>query len=350
MAASIAEESREAVGRASIEVSGLTKYYGDFRAVDGISFSVRPGEIVGFLGPNGAGKTTTMKILTCFMAANAGTARVAGFDVHDASDEVRRRIGYLPESVPLYEDMLVWDYLKFIAEVRSVPAQRREAAIRRVAELTGLGPKLGATISELSKGYRQRVGLAQAIIHEPEVVILDEPTSGLDPNQILDIRDVIKAIGREKTVIFSTHILQEVAAVCDRIIIIHHGRIVADGTLGRLKERLIALRPGLVARFEAGSDMEALARTLEAIEGVRAVHVLDEGRNGELVELRLEGADRAALRRALHQRAAAGEMELIGLESYKPSLEEVFRHYTGGGEVAAAEEHRAAHGKRQEGP
>jgi ABC-2 type transport system ATP-binding protein len=224
----------------SILVEGLTKSYGKFTALDSASFAVQPGEIVGFLGPNGAGKSTTMKILTCFMAATKGTAKVAGFDVHADSAEVRKRVGYLPENVPLYDEMLVWDYLAFIAEVRRVPRAEREARIDEVIERTGLSDVVHREISELSKGYRQRVGLAQAIIHKPDVLILDEPTTGLDPNQIIEIRDVIKEIGQEKTVIFSTHILQEIAAVCDRIVIINRAKIVADGTLPELEQAAVA--------------------------------------------------------------------------------------------------------------
>lgn len=247
----------------SIVVEGLTKRYGDFEALKGIDFRVRPGEIVGFLGPNGAGKTTTMKILTCFMAATSGSARVAGFDVVEESGAARRKIGYLPENVPLYEEMLVFDYLNFVAQMREVAKERRQERILAVAQLTGIGQMLGRTISELSKGYRQRVGLAQAIIHEPDVLILDEPTTGLDPNQLVEIRDVIKAIGAEKTVIFSTHILQEIAAVCDRIIIINHGKIVADGKIPELAKQLPAAEQGkeptledIFRYFTAGAGAE----------------------------------------------------------------------------------------------
>ncbi len=220
----------------SIIVDGLTKTYGSFKALDRISFKVEPGEIVGFLGPNGAGKTTTMKVLTCFMAATEGTAEVAGFDVREHSQEVRRRVGYLPENVPLYDEMIVHDYLRFVAEVRGVAKEERGRRIDEVVERTSLEDVVHREVRELSKGYRQRVGLAQAIIHRPEVLILDEPTTGLDPNQIVDIRDVITEIGAEKTVIFSTHILQEITAVCDRIIIINRGELVADGTLDELEE------------------------------------------------------------------------------------------------------------------
>jgi ABC-2 type transport system ATP-binding protein len=224
----------------SVIVDDLTKTYGKFKALDHISFTVQPGEIIGFLGPNGAGKSTTMKILTCFMAATAGTAKVAGFDVHQDSAEVRKRVGYLPENVPLYDGMLVWDYLTFISEVRRVPKPERKARINEVIERTGLKNVVHRAISELSKGYRQRVGLAQAIIHKPDVLILDEPTTGLDPNQIIEIRDVIKEIGQEKTIIFSTHILQEISAVCDRIVILNRGQIAADGTLAELEHLAVA--------------------------------------------------------------------------------------------------------------
>ena len=227
----------------SIHVRDLRKSYGDVEAIKGISFSVDPGQIVGFLGPNGAGKTTTMKILTCFMAATSGTARVAGHDVHEAPYEVRRRVGYLPENVPLYEQMLVWDYMQFVAELRGVPSSTRHKRVTETIDQVGLGEMRGRAIGELSKGYRQRVGLGQAIVHEPEVVILDEPTTGLDPNQIVEIRDVIKEIGRTRTVLFSTHIMQEVAVVCDRILILHDGRLVADGTLPELA-RAIDAREG----------------------------------------------------------------------------------------------------------
>lgn len=224
----------------SLVVQGLSKNFGDICALHDISFAVKPGEIVGFLGPNGAGKTTTMKILTGLLRADAGTAHIAGLDIRTHSREVRKKIGYLPENVPLYEDMLVLDYLHFIAEIRGVPRKERKSRIALVARQTDLTSVLARTIHELSKGYRQRLGLAQAILHEPDVIILDEPTTGLDPNQLREFRDVIKTIGREKTVLFSTHILQEITAVCNRLIIIHQGRLVADGTPEQLAASLDA--------------------------------------------------------------------------------------------------------------
>lgn len=213
-----------------INVNGITKRYGDTVAVRDISFQVPAGQVLGFLGPNGAGKSTTMRVLTGYMPADEGTATIAGYDIFSQSLEVRKRIGYLPESAPLYLDMEVPDFLKFIARIRKIPGHKIQTALDRIVDLCGLGGMIHKKIGELSKGYRQRVGLAQAMIHDPDILVLDEPTSGLDPNQIVEIRELIKSIGKEKTVILSTHILPEVTATCDRILIIHEGELVADGT------------------------------------------------------------------------------------------------------------------------
>jgi ABC-2 type transport system ATP-binding protein len=219
----------------SISVQGLTKIYGTQKAVDGISFSAKPGRVLGFLGPNGAGKSTTMKMLTCFIPQTAGNATVAGFDITSQSLEVRRNIGYLPETNPQYLDMYVKESLTFIADIHNThDAPKR---IAEVIEQTGLGPEQHKKIGQLSKGYRQRVGLAQAIIHDPQVLILDEPTSGLDPNQLVGIRQLIRDLGKTKTIILSTHIMQEVEAVCDDVVIISKGHIVADDTLAELREK-----------------------------------------------------------------------------------------------------------------
>ena len=217
----------------SVEVSNLTKSYGLQKAVDDISFSVKKGEVLGFLGPNGAGKSTTMKILTGFIGATAGVAKVAGFDVHEKPLEVNKRVGYLPENNPLYLDMYVREYLQFVARIYRLSDAKQ--MINDVIERTGLQKEAAKRIGQLSKGYRQRVGLAQAIIHDPEVLILDEPTSGLDPNQLVEIRQLIKDLGKEKTVIFSTHIMQEVQAICDRVVIINNGKIVADGSIDMIR-------------------------------------------------------------------------------------------------------------------
>lgn len=220
-----------------IKVENLTKSYGPTVAVDNISFNAYRGEILGFLGPNGAGKTTTMRMLTCYIGADNGTASVAGYDIMEDSLEVRKHIGYLPEDTPLYTDMGVIDYLNFIAEVRNIPKSNRKERIKEMVEVCGLEKVVQKDVNELSKGYRQRVGLAQALIHEPEILILDEPTTGLDPNQIVEVRELIKEAGREKTVILSTHILPEVSATCSRILIINEGKIVADGTAEELAGR-----------------------------------------------------------------------------------------------------------------
>ena len=256
-------------GRTMIHVEGLTKSYdGKKPAVDGISFDVHAGEVLGFLGPNGAGKTTTMKMLTTFLAPTSGRAEVAGFDSYEQSVEVRRRVGYLPEDTPLYKDMSVLEYLQFVCDVRDVPTSARAPRLRRAVEQCGLGDRLGALIGELSKGYRQRVGLAQAIIHEPEVLILDEPTSGLDPNQIVDIRQVIKSIGESKTVIFSTHVMQEVQATCSRVLIIADGRIAADSTPDELSRGVSGQTEILVEVGGARGDMEQPRSLMSMIDGI----------------------------------------------------------------------------------
>ncbi len=220
----------------SVKVQNLSKIYGPQRALDNISFEAKPGEILGFLGPNGAGKTTTMKILTCFIPQSEGKAEVCGFDVETQALEVRQKIGYLPEHNPLYKDMYVREYLEFVAGLHKLPKKKQRVA--EMIERVGLGIEQNKPIHALSKGYRQRVGLAQAMMHDPSVLILDEPTSGLDPNQLVEIRKLIKDLGKEKTVIFSTHIMQEVQALCDRVMIINQGKIVANDTMESLQSRI----------------------------------------------------------------------------------------------------------------
>lgn len=309
----------------SIVVQGLEKSYGSFQALKGLNFRVRPGEIVGFLGPNGAGKTTTMKILSGYMGATDGEVRVAGRDVRRDSEDVRRVIGYLPENVPLYDEMIVYDYLNFIAEVQEVERKRRRDRILEVAEMTGIAQVLGRTIRELSKGYRQRVGLAQAIIHEPEVIILDEPTTGLDPNQIIEIRDVIKTIGREKTIIFSTHILQEVTAVCDRIIIINEGELMVDGSLEELEARVAETTPGLLVAF-GGDDRDGVRKVLEALDGVEQVS--DVSGRGAEITFRVEGSDDDSIRKTIIAAEADTPQGLKSLRAAEPTLEDIFRIFT----------------------
>ncbi len=220
----------------SVKVQNLTKIYGEQRAIDSISFEAKKGEILGFLGPNGAGKTTTMKILTCFIPQSSGVAEVNGFDVEKNPLEVRRQVGYLPEHNPLYKDMYVREYLEFVAGVHKLDKKKQRVA--EMIERVGLTVEQAKPIGALSKGYRQRVGLAQAMLHDPSVLILDEPTTGLDPNQLVEIRRLIKDLGKEKTVIFSTHIMQEVQALCDRVMIINKGEIVANDTIDMLQNRI----------------------------------------------------------------------------------------------------------------
>ena len=219
-----------------IKFENLTRYYGDVCAVDHVSFEVKKGEILGFLGPNGAGKTTTYRILTGYLQATDGTIKVKDYDIHDDLLEIKKLIGYLPESAPIYHDMLVYDYLDYIADIRGVPEAGKLPHIKKLADLCSLNEVMHKTVSQLSKGYRQRVGIAHALMGDPEILVLDEPTVGLDPNQIVDTREIIKRIGKEKTIIFSTHILSEAAATCDRFVIINKGKLAADLTIDQLKD------------------------------------------------------------------------------------------------------------------
>ncbi len=312
---------------ATIEVDRLVRKYGAHVAVDGISFSVERGQIVGFLGPNAAGKTTTMKVLTGYLAPTSGRARVDGLDVLEDSIGVRRRIGYLPESAPIYRDMEVGGYLDFVARVRGLARAERAAAIQRVAEQCGIGDRLGQDIASLSKGFRQRVGLAQALVHSPDILVLDEPTSGLDPNQIVEIRNLIREIGRRKTVILSTHILSEVQATCDRVLIIHRGRLVADGST----EEISVHQQGghlVHATFAPGGvalPRDAIREAVLGIPGVRRV-VLVEVAEPEGVGFQVvAGHD---VRADLFRLAADRGLVLLDLRRESTSLEEVFQRLT----------------------
>jgi ABC-2 type transport system ATP-binding protein len=253
-----------------IEVKNLTKLFGDKPVVDHISFTVNKGEILGFLGPNGAGKTTTMRMLTSFLPATSGTASVAGFDVFDDSLEVRRRIGYLPEIPPLYPDMTVESYLDFVSRIKNVPAERRRGRIDDALAKTNITDKRHELIHKLSRGYRQRVGLAQALVHDPEVIILDEPTIGLDPKQIIEVRHLIKGLAGSHTIILSTHILPEVSMTCDRVVIINKGKIAAVDTPENLTTQV---KGGQRVHFEAQADEASLRGAIQQIQGVRQVDV-----------------------------------------------------------------------------
>lgn len=254
-----------------IEVKDLTKRFGKTVAVDNVSFGVSRGEVLGFLGPNGAGKTTTMRILTCYLPADGGGARVAGYDTFENAVEVRRRIGYLPESAPLYLDMGVVEYLEFVAGMRGIPSAERGRRIREMVEVCGLGAMLHKDIGQLSKGFRQRVGLGATLIHNPDVLVLDEPTTGLDPNQIHEIRQLIKDIGRQKTVILSTHILPEVEATCSRVLIINEGRIVASGTTDELTRMAAGKSTTVVTLKISPAEAEPALRALSGVDSVRAL-------------------------------------------------------------------------------
>ena len=320
-----------------IQVDNLTKRYGPVTAIHDVSFSVDKGRIVGFLGPNGAGKSTTMKILSCFMPATGGTARVAGYDVFSQSLEVRRRIGYLPESAPLYPELSVASYLDFVAEIKGVGRGERRGRVADVMERCFVTDMQNRLIGKLSKGYRQRVGLAQALLGDPEVLILDEPTIGLDPKQIAEIRALIRSLAGQHTVILSTHILPEVSMVCDGIIIINHGRIVAQGTESELVQQVFPTARIEVRVTNASGDV---AGALRAVPGVVAVEPLPsrDGSVGFVVESE-HGRD---VRGDLVRLVAGRNWALQELHQVGMSLEEVFIRVVAGEQVApdavAAEE------------
>jgi len=305
-----------------IEAQNLTKYYGGFLAIKDVSFKIDQGEIIGFLGPNGAGKTTTMRILTGFLPPSSGMVRVAGYDLQKDSLEVRRRIGYLPESVPLYRDMTVKAYLRFLATIRGVSDRKRASRVRDVIETCRLENYAGTAIARLSKGYRQLVGVAQAILHEPEVLILDEPTIGIDPRQVVHIRQLIKELGRERTVILSSHILPEISLICERVMIMNKGRIVAVDLSDRLSARFED-----VERFEieAEGDPARLVPELKRLEGVLNVSV--DGA-GSIRVYRVECQAGRDIRNELASVVVASGLSLLGLKVREVSLEEVFLKLT----------------------
>jgi len=299
----------------SVKVSKLTKIYGQQHAVDGISFEARKGEVLGFLGPNGAGKTTTMKIITGYLPQNEGLVEVCGFDVSAKPMEARARVGYLPEHNPLYREMYVREYLAFTAGLHQVKNASKQ--VDEMVERTGLGSHRHKQIGELSKGYRQRVGLAQAMLHNPEVLILDEPTSGLDPNQIVEIRQLIKDLGKEKTVILSTHILGEVEAVCDRAIIINKGKLVADAPIQALKEQF-AGQTVVTAEFAESVDKNLLAK-------IKNVHNV---KNISKNQWQLFAASGQDIRAEVFAFAVANRLTLLELHKAEHSVEDVFQQLT----------------------
>jgi ABC-2 type transport system ATP-binding protein len=304
----------------SVTVSNVTKTYGPQKAVDDISFEIKTGEVLGFLGPNGAGKSTTMKIITCFISPSTGQISLDGYTTHQHSREVRRRIGYLPEQTPLYTDMTIVDYLKLSAELQEVPKPQIMPRVRRMIDLCGLGPERYKVIGELSKGYRQRVGLAQALIHDPEVLILDEPTTGLDPNQIVEIRSLIREIGKEKTVMLSSHILKEVEATCDRIIIINRGKLVADGSTEELRRRAKGADQ-LLVQIEAESGV---GDALLQLPSVAKVEPGGEGRNTWMIDAKPQQDSR---KEVFHLCVKKGWI-MTQMTPIESSLEDIFRELT----------------------
>ncbi|MBW2052214.1 MAG: ATP-binding cassette domain-containing protein [Deltaproteobacteria bacterium] len=305
-----------------IEAENLTKYYGTFLAIDDVSFEVGKGEIVGFLGPNGAGKTTTMRILSGFMPPSSGTARVAGHDIHSQSLEARKCIGYLPETVPIYKDMTVEGFLRFYGKIRGMDKRRRESRIQEVMQLCRIEGYARTYIHKLSKGYRQLVGVSQAILHEPDVLILDEPTIGIDPRQVVQIRQLIKDLGQEHTVIISTHILAEVSMICERIMIMDHGKIMAVDSAENLSQRLKGAQK---IEIEVKGPAESIASRLRDVKGVFEVTI--EG-SGDQRKFAVECAPGEDIRDELASAVVESGFSLLGLKSYEMSVEDIFLKLT----------------------
>jgi ABC-2 type transport system ATP-binding protein len=300
-----------------IKVTGLTKDYGARRAIDNVTFDAEQGEIVGFLGPNGAGKTTTMRILTGYMPPTEGEAIVAGYDVVAESLEVRKRVGYLPETVPLYNDMTVFDFLKFMGDLRHIPSL--DERVDESLEMVGLGERASGFIGNLSKGMRQRLGIAQALLHRPEVLILDEPTIGLDPGQVVDVRNLIKQIGKERTVLLSTHILSEAQNVCDRVLIINNGKIVAEDTPENLQARLVGSERVIL---RVRGEMDDLPKIIGKVKGVQNVEAKPDG------AIEFEFAPGKDVRPEVAKIVIKEGYDLLEMRPVGLSLEEIFLELT----------------------
>ncbi len=305
-----------------IIVQNVTKKFGTQKALDNVSFTVKTGEILGFLGPNGAGKTTTMKAITCFLMPNEGDIKVGGYSIRENPDEIKKNIGYMPENNPLYKDMPVIDYLSFVAELQNIPALKIKGRILDMVNICGLEGEKHKKIGELSKGYQQRVGLAQALIHDPKVLVLDEPTSGLDPNQIVEIRELIRQIGKEKTVILSSHILAEVEATCDRIVIINKGKVVADGTPAGLRKQAQG-REILKVTIE-GADANTVFKALQTLSNVHLVDFLSKSNN----TFELQSKENTSSRRDVFKMCVDKGWFLTELTPTETKLEDVFRELT----------------------
>ena len=322
-----------------IEVQNVTKNYGPFQALKDISFQVDKGQIVGFLGPNGAGKTTTMRILTCFMPASSGRVTVAGYDVFKESREVRKRVGYLPENVPLYPEMTVTKYLKYMAKIRGIPRDNIRYQLDNAIESCGLTERRHQIIGQLSRGFRQRVGLAQALIHEPDVLILDEPTSGLDPRQIVEIRELIKTLGKERTILFSTHILPEASLTCERLIVISRGEITGDirlengravseqddAPLNDMENSQVA--PLILSVEVAGAPVDDVLAVLEDIPDVIRVEQ-STSRTEDITTVNLHYTPAADIRALVAETVVGHSWQLLGMHTTEMSLEELFLSLT----------------------
>ncbi len=306
-----------------INVNGLTRSYGDFKAVDDISFSIREGEITGLLGPNGAGKTTTLRMLSCYLRADKGSVIVDGINAADDPLRIKKMIGYLPESAPLYGDMIVFDYLMYVAEVRGIPGTER---VGRVAEICRIKDVMHKNINELSKGFRQRVGLAHAMIHDPQILILDEPTSGLDPIEIVEIRNLIKELGKKKTVILSTHILSEVEATCERVIIINKGRIVADDRTELLQS--VAGGDKKINLRISGAGFDAVKSAIENVSGVKSIEPVEDR---ELTSAVISVSGNIEARPEIFKIVSSSGWILYEFKQDQASLEKIFRELTVGG-------------------
>ena len=307
-----------------IRIENLTRTYGPTLAVDDISLEVKTGEVLGFLGPNGAGKTTTMRVITCFMLPTKGNVYVDDLNVYDHSMEIRRKIGYLPENAPVYLDMNVMDYLEYVSDLREVPKNRKKERMSEMVDVCGLKTVLGKDIGELSRGFRQRVGLAQAMIHDPEILVLDEPTLGLDPNQIAEIRNLIKKLGKEKTVILSTHILPEVQATCDRVVIIDEGKIVADGTTDDLRRSYMGAAKVTVELKAAPENAVDLFNALPGVESVSDTASTATGNH--LIDIETKpGVD---IREDVFNLAVQNKWTILEMHTVETELEDIFRHLT----------------------
>jgi ABC-2 type transport system ATP-binding protein len=308
-----------------IHVENLSKYYGDFCAVDQVSFDIEKGEIVGLLGPNGAGKTTTLRMLTGYFRPTSGTIHIKKYSIEDDTLAIKKLIGYLPESAPLYHNMLVFDYLKYIASIRGLYGQKRSGRIRDLVDLCGLEQIMHRTIGELSKGLKQRCGLAHAMMDDPEILVLDEPTSGLDPNQIVEIRDIIKEIGKEKTVILSTHILSEAEATCSRLVIINNGKIVADDTTAALKQR--ANEEYTLHLSLKGANLTEVEKHLLPVQGVKRIKQTETAENQPL-DFRLICFSDHDIRGEVYASIRKTDWELMEFYRETESLENIFRELT----------------------